>query len=185
MQPDYILEHESEADRLEKQAEQKHYSITDELKNIDLSNVKTFLDAGCGTGLLSRHIQEQNPLIKTFGIDQSELRIQQAKKLSPGTNFVNGNLEDLPFVDPSFDLVISRYVYEYLKDPIAVTKSLANALSPDGTLCLIDLDGIFYNIYSGNPKLDFLLSKVKNKLSEDFFVGRKLLTSKGCRVKRC
>ena len=92
--------------------------LFDQLLKGRFDNCKTILDAGCGSG---RNIQYflQNDY-NVFGVDENPDAIsevlQLAKQLSPRTspnNFIVSSVEDLPFEDAQFDLVISSAVLHF------------------------------------------------------------------------
>jgi len=175
---DYVLDNFEEFKRLEKQALQKNYSLNDELKYLDLSGNKSVLDAGCGSGVLSRHLAEQNSKLNITACDFSEIRIFQATQYEKGTNskikYVQSNLDGLPFEDNTFDVVVSRFVYEYLQHPVQITQELKRVLKPGGCLYLIDLDGVFLNFWTSNNRFNTLLKELELGLDFDLYVGRKL-----------
>lgn len=175
----YILEHEEEFRRLENQCKQKHYWLEDELSYLNIFKGAKILDAGCGSGILSRYLSTNYADVSVSSCDFSDLRLKQARDFSKESglhhiSFFQSSLDNIKQEDETFDFVICRYVYEYLTNPIEVTKELARVLKPGGTLCLIDLDGVFLNFHSNNPVFEKLLTEVKNKLRIDLFVGRKL-----------
>lgn len=176
----YILEHEGEFERLEKQATQKHYSLKEEFKHLSLSKNASVLDAGCGSGLVSRFLVEQEPTIKVSAVDFSDIRIAQAKKNNPPNydqiTFERADLNELPFADNTFDFVVSRFVYEYLPNPIHTTKELHRVLKPGGKIYLIDLDGVFLNFWTTDEKLNSQIKKISESIDIDLYVGRKLVS---------
>lgn len=175
----YILEHSDEFNRLERQCEQSHYQLSDEVSHLDFKPGKKVLDAGCGSGALSRHLANTYPGLDITACDRSDLRLMQAKNFSNEQGlghiqFFPTPLECLPFEDNHFDIVICRYVYEYLVKPLEVTQELKRVLKPGGKLCLIDLDGVFLNLYSVDTTLQSNLEVLRRELKIDLFVGRKL-----------
>ena len=175
----YILEHISEFDRLEKQSQQDDYSLKDELQDFKFKPEYNILDAGCGGGVLSRYLYKNFERLNINACDYSELRLQQAKKYSTdhgcnNINFFCANLEKIPLADNSMDYIICRYVFEYLPNPTVVTNEFKRILKPNGTVILIDLDGVMLNLHTQNQKFNKLLDKIKSKIEVDLFVGRKL-----------
>jgi len=176
----YILEHSHEVNRLELQSKQKNYSLPQELRHLDFEKAGiTIVDAGCGSGLISRFLAKHNPSASIKAFDFSKIRIDQAKELSQSPRYKNisfdsCNLESIPLLNESIDIVICRFVYEYLKDPLKITREFKRILKPDGIVYLIDVDGLFLNIWSQNGRFNDLISKLKKELDIDLYVGRKL-----------
>lgn len=177
----YILEHEEEFNRLEKQCTQKHYWLEDELQYLNIFKGAKILDAGCGSGILSRHLAQHYPDVEVSACDFSDLRLKQAKDYSKKSghhhiSFFQSSLDNLQQASNQFDFVVCRYVFEYILNPVETTKELMRVLRPGGTLCLIDLDGVFLNFHSNNQDFEKKLQQVKDNLRIDLFVGRKLFS---------
>ena len=54
--------------------------------------------------------------------------------------FIKGLAEDLPFLDNSFDIVISRRAFHHFPDPETSFREMARVLKPSGKLVLIDME---------------------------------------------
>jgi ubiquinone/menaquinone biosynthesis C-methylase UbiE len=174
---DYVLDNDFEFKRLEDQAKLKSYCLENELQRFKITPGMRILDAGCGSGVVTKHLAYNHPEAHIDACDFSEIRIQQSKKLNEKNSSVEyhvANLANLPFNEECFDAAISRYVYEYLPDPVAVTKEIARVLKPGGKIFLIDLDGIFLNFWTSNKHFNQLLTKLGQNLDFDLHVGRKL-----------
>lgn len=91
------------------------------------------LDAGCGNG---RHVPElEKAGAEVVGIDQSEKLIEFAKKKYSGRTFLTGDMQDLPFVDRSFDAVFAFASLPHLSTKKAREKALTEIfriLKPGG-----------------------------------------------------
>lgn len=100
---------------------------------------ENILDMGCGEGTrLATLIKEVNaPGKKTEGIDASKIAISLASKKYPDLNFVEGNLENLPYQDGKFDLLYSAYVFEHLTNPEKVLKEAIRVLKNKGFFMII------------------------------------------------
>lgn len=81
------------------------------LDELELSGSPTLLDAGCGAGLFSSlAIQKGADVI---GLDAAPGLLNIARKRNPGTSFIEGDLESLPFPDEHFDLVAGFNSFQY------------------------------------------------------------------------
>src|SRR5579863_2744393 len=75
------------------------------------------LDAACGTGIVARLVAPiVGPSGTTVGLDYDPIMIEMAKRLAPEIEWRQGNLQELPFPDRSYDLVICQQGLQYLPD---------------------------------------------------------------------
>jgi ubiquinone/menaquinone biosynthesis C-methylase UbiE len=96
------------------------------------------LDAGCGTGLMVRHIALQHPACRLHGIDLSPNVIAVAHKstaqrgLEPDLRV--GSITDLPYPDGAFDVVITNIMYHHLDmvEKRQAVAEIARVLRPGG-----------------------------------------------------
>jgi 2-polyprenyl-6-hydroxyphenyl methylase/3-demethylubiquinone-9 3-methyltransferase len=96
-----------------------------------------WLDAGCGTGTLARHLARQG--CRVTGVDGSARMIEVAERAAAGTPgapaFLHVNdVVALPFAAGSFDGVVCSSVLEYVRSPPRVLTELARVLRPGGRL---------------------------------------------------
>lgn len=175
----YVLENASEFDRLEYQSTLPEYDFRKELTEFSIPIGGTCLDAGCGSGVVSKYLSEQFPDSQITGCDASADRIEQAKQSSsdyPNLKFQVSNLLNLAFPDHSFDSIVCRYVLQHIppSQALQVVSELVRCLKPDGNLTLIDADGIFFNLHPLSPELQSTLLKIETDCSLDFHSGRKI-----------
>jgi len=78
------------------------------LQWLNMPSGKSWLDIGCGTGALSEAIEKYMSPVDLSGIDQSTGYIERAKqRISKNQNFITGDVDNLPFDDQKFDVVVS------------------------------------------------------------------------------
>ena len=103
------------------------------------------LDVGCGTGTLAIALKaEVGPSGEVTGIDASPEMIEQARrkaaKQGEGVEFLTATIEELPFPDARFDLVVSSFMLHHLPDDVK-RKGLAEVrrvLKPGGRFLAVD-----------------------------------------------
>jgi SAM-dependent methyltransferase len=114
----------------------------DLLERIPLS-ARVVLDVGCGTASLSAAYRKRNPRARLLGIDKdpsvTALAVERLDELAT----VDVEDEPLPFdVPEGIDCIIYGDVLEHLRDPWAVLRRHAEALTPDGVIliCIPNLE---------------------------------------------
>ena len=99
---------------------------------------KRVLDAGCGTGCLSRALARKGAIV--IGIDVSARLIAKAYRYEEetllGISYVQGDLANMPLQSLVFDHIICNMVIQDLPNPQAVLCSFAPMLSGDGKLLI-------------------------------------------------
>ena len=104
------------------------------------------LEVGCGTGNLSILAKRLNPAADVTGIDPDPKALARAhRKAQRGRVVVQFDLaygEQLPFVDASFDRVLSALMLHHLDSTAKVPALLevCRVLKPGGSLHLADFD---------------------------------------------
>lgn len=104
------------------------------------------LDAGAGTGAMTRQMLKIEPSIRPTLLDLSPAMLAHAKDL-PGEH-IEGSVMELPFEDDTFDIVVSAWVIETLPDPVRAVSQYLRVLSPTGfvfyTFCSLPKEGVFH-----------------------------------------
>jgi ubiquinone/menaquinone biosynthesis C-methylase UbiE len=92
------------------------------------------LEAGCGSASVSTYFALKGARTVMLDASASALKAAQANfdKYGLKGEFVNGNMEKLPFPDEKFDLVMSFGVLEHFEDMRPSIKEMARVLKPGG-----------------------------------------------------
>lgn len=92
--------------------------------------VDNALDAGCGTGLITRHVIANH----VVGLDINTWALERAQEYCPNAKFMCGDINKLPFNEDQFDLVICTHTLEHLEKPSEALQELYRVLRPGGLL---------------------------------------------------
>ena len=141
----YALDAESEPDRLENQA--KLAGIESHLNYIDLDLGATVLDAGCGSGAMTRVLARQAAHGHVIGVDIKDDYVLYASQAASSDGrhniaFIQGDLFALPFSDNTFDFVWSKYVLLWVDDPIKVLEECKRVTKPGGVVLCCNSDNL-------------------------------------------
>ena len=178
----YVLENLGETERLEAQEKIESYNIRKDINGISFNTGETLLDAGCGSGLISRFLKDEFPGLKVEACDSSKERIHQARELSGkyDISFYVSELEKIDRPQDTYHKIICRFVFEYLPQPQTVANELHRICKPGGQVCLIDVDGLLFNLSTHNYELQSYLKKLEIEFYRDhhldLFAGRKLFS---------
>src|SRR5689334_19063052 len=123
----YLMDDPREGDRLERKANADEFVDKYIKKHLDNLSGERVLEAGCGPGMFLKVLANRYANYSITGIDISEERIEQANMKLSGLNnaaAINADICKLPFPDNYFDFIYSRFLFEYLKNPIAAATEL-------------------------------------------------------------
>lgn len=99
---------------------------------------EALLDVGCGTGFLIDLLAQQR-LARYVGLDLSPEMLRMARqKQIPGTDFINGSADSLPFPDGSFDIVTCSQSFHHYPYPEKAMAEALRVLKPGGLYILSD-----------------------------------------------
>jgi SAM-dependent methyltransferase len=106
----------------------------------DAAGIRTgnnVLDVGCGTGVLAREafgrVGREGQVV---GLDLNEGMLAVAARTEPRIEWRLGDATSLPFVDGSFDVVVSQFALMYLPDRVASLCEMWRTLAPGGRLAI-------------------------------------------------
>src|SRR5712691_3951783 len=96
----------------------------------DVSGKMSILDVGCGPGYVSVAAAERGAI--PIGLDFSKEMIAIAKRMFPRIEFREGDAQNLPFPDASFDRVVANFALLHLAHPERACAEAARVLKPGG-----------------------------------------------------
>jgi ubiquinone/menaquinone biosynthesis C-methylase UbiE len=102
----------------------------------------TVLDVACGGGIV---VCAFAPEVKhVTGIDMTPAMLDQARQLAAAKGIGNvswdqGDVGSLPYVDGTFDIVVTRFSMHHFLDPIAVLREMMRVCAPGGRVVVVDM----------------------------------------------
>jgi SAM-dependent methyltransferase len=104
------------------------------LKALALTSDSSLLDVGCGAGLFCHLATEKKASV--MGLDASNALLDLARKRTPHAGFFEGEMEELPFVDQTFDFVTALNSLQHTNNPLRVLIEARRVLRPGGRLAI-------------------------------------------------
>jgi demethylmenaquinone methyltransferase/2-methoxy-6-polyprenyl-1,4-benzoquinol methylase len=102
------------------------------------------LDVATGTGMVAQALVQRTGC-RVVGLDQSEAMLASARArlaadpaLAERIELVQGEAEQLPFDDASFDALTFTYLLRYVADPAATIAELARVVRPGGPIASLE-----------------------------------------------
>jgi len=137
-----------------------------------LKDCNYILEAGCGTGRFSIYLAKNGKKIVAMDTSKEMLNIakQKAEKENVETKieFVESDIENIPFNDKSFDAVLSFAVLRHFKSPENGISELCRVMRGDGVMVIDILNKMIYQYYDLYRKL---IGKKPNIPNEHFFTN--------------
>ncbi len=135
------------------------YLYTDAMREEMVSQIKIgtdlrVLDVGCGTGYTTSGVLSRKDVCEVVGLDMNPVQLNKAVKnlhsKKDRLSISRGDAENLPFLDDSFDAVISVGAIEYFPEPEKVLKELARVANPNGTIIVGGPESAWFSKYALN-----------------------------------
>ena len=123
------------------------------LKQANLTGNARVLDAGCGAGHTA--LKFASLAREVVAYDLTPQMLEQVTQLADDNDVTNiitrqGNVEELPFGDNSFDVVVSRYSAHHWSHPQIALQEIRRVLPENGIFILCDivsLDDFTYDTF--------------------------------------
>jgi len=104
------------------------------IERLALRGDETVLDAGCGSGRVTKLLLERLPKGRVIAVDAAPSMVEEARAaLGPGVEVIQSDLAELE-LDERVDAVFSNAVFHWVSDHDALFARLHAALRPGGRL---------------------------------------------------
>jgi ubiquinone/menaquinone biosynthesis C-methylase UbiE len=172
----YAIHSDDECERLELQA--RLANIEGHLRYLPVLPDNRVLDVGCGSGSMSRLLARSFPRVEVVGVDLREEYLDFARSLASAENiktliFRSADVFALPFADKSFDVVWTKYLLQWLKEPKRALNELKRVTRPGGVVVSCDFAGFAIEHYPVATEFDRQVRRVMTSLV-DCDIGRKV-----------
>lgn len=91
-----------------------------------------YLDVGCGSGMALQLAASRGASVS--GLDAAAALVEIAKSRVSGADLRQGELEELPFADGSFDLTTGFNSFQYAANPARALREAARVTKKDGSV---------------------------------------------------
>jgi ubiquinone/menaquinone biosynthesis C-methylase UbiE len=127
---------------------------------------------------MARLLASAHPTARIVGVDVRHdyvafARERAAQEGLTNIEFQQGDIFDLPFPDASFDVVWSKYVLQWVKEPHLAIAEFRRVSKAGGFIICANFDGFAVTHWPEDPALQPLLDRIFRGLV-DPFVGRKM-----------
>ena len=104
----------------------------------DVSRGHAVLDVACGTGIVARTaLPRVGPEGRVVGIDLNPAMLTVAERACPDVELRQGDVEDLPFEDATFDAVLCQMALMFFPDPVSAVREMRRVTKPTGTVVIM------------------------------------------------
>jgi SAM-dependent methyltransferase len=172
----YVIHSDEECERLELQA--RLANIEGHLRHLPIAGAHRVLDVGCGSGSMSRLIARSFPEVEVVGVDVREQYLDYARARGQeeglhNLTFERGDVFAVPFPDASFDLVWSKYLLQWLREPKTALAEFKRVAKPGGHVVSCDYVGCVVEHFPIDPELERKIREIM-ALLVDVNIGRKV-----------
>ncbi len=115
------------------------YRVT--TKILKRRNVKNLIDIGCGNGAFLAMFQRISPETKLSGLDISHEMVMCCRERIPEAVFTEGDAENMPFSDGSFDAASCHMSIHHHPHPEKSLKEMYRILGERGTVLINEFTG--------------------------------------------
>lgn len=179
--PQYVIHSDEEPLRLERQA--RIYGTADDLRFLAPHPSDRVLDAGCGSGSMTRAIARTIPNGQVIGLDRESRYIDFARRQAKSEQIENANFEigdvlSIPFADGTFDLVWSKHLLQWVGQRQQALAEFKRVTRRGGRIVCCNFDRFCLAHYPTDSRLqaelEMWFSAAERELGFDNDLGRKL-----------
>jgi ubiquinone/menaquinone biosynthesis C-methylase UbiE len=143
------------------------------------------LDVGCGSGAMNLVLARRFPDSEIVGIDLSEPLLRLAREGAEAANlgervrFERADVQEIPYDDDSFDVVINTNMVHLVEDPVRMLDEMERVLVPGGFLFIADLRRSWLGFFEREIRSALTLPEARklfsrSRLREGFFAASML-----------
>jgi ubiquinone/menaquinone biosynthesis C-methylase UbiE len=116
--------------------------VKDILSEVDSLNIDSILDIGCGTGYITKSLQDHSSTCLACDLDLSRLML--AKEYTNGSvSLIAADVTKLPFKGTTFDLVVASEVLEHVPNSDLMLKEIKR-VSRNYVIITVPYEPIFH-----------------------------------------
>lgn len=172
----YVIHSDEECERLELQA--RLANIQGHLRHLSISPMDRVLDVGCGSGSMARLIARSFPQAEVTGVDVRDQYLDFARERAKNEDihnltFRSGDVFALPFPNAIFDVVWTKYLLQWLKDPKSALAEIKRVTKPGGYVVSCDYVGFGIEHYPIASDFERVIREIMTALV-DCNIGRKV-----------
>jgi len=177
----YLLDSDEEPMRLERQA--GIYGTEEDLRRLALTGNERMLDAGCGSGTITRALAKALPQGHVTGVDRDQRYIDYARRKAASEHIDNiafqvGDVLKLPFDRGHFDVLWSKHLLHWVKERGAALAEFKRVVRRGGRIACCNFDGKWAHSFptdaSLHEDLDLFFDAMDREVGYDRSLGRKL-----------
>lgn len=140
----YVIDDADEPGRLERQAQLD--DLPRFLERLSVASDAHMLDAGCGSGAMTRLLARHAPAGTVIGVDTNTRYLGIAARQADAEGLTNVTFQEasifaLPFPDQSFDLVWCKYVLQWVEHPGQAVAEFRRVTRRGGPVVCVNFDG--------------------------------------------
>ncbi|KPJ60300.1 MAG: hypothetical protein AMJ42_01505 [Deltaproteobacteria bacterium DG_8] len=125
-------------------AKRRAYEVIRTIYKYHPSKINSILDIGAAEGLMLGFIKKIFSQAECIGLEYSQelIDMNQDKNIKP----IQGDAQNLPFENNSFDIAVAAAIIEHLPDPKKMLEEAKRVLRPNGIIILTSPDPLWERV---------------------------------------